>query len=131
VPGEPIKIPAEGGWRRFLPPVDDFLESLAQGTLRIFSSEGVAVIVPPPERKANKAAYWTITKRYGEIFALREQCRLDNPEVDPSAYVNRFRGLGYQVTWTAYAPAGLGTAGAYYAEPKAATPTAGAGDGMA
>jgi hypothetical protein len=128
VPGEPIKIPAEGGWRRFLPPVDDFLDALARGTLRVFSSEGVATIVPPAERKAAKAAYWTITKKYGEIFALREQCRLDNPEVDPSAFVNRFRGLGFQVGWMPYAPAGLGTADAYYAEPKKAQEEA---DGVA
>lgn len=128
VPGEPIKIPAEGGWRRFLPPVDDFLDALAQGTLRVFSSEGVATIVPPAERKAAKAAYWTITKKYGEIFALREQCRLDNPEVDPSAFVNRFRGLGFEVGWMPYAPAGLGTADAYYAEPKKAQEEA---DGVA
>lgn len=131
VPGEPIKIPAEGGWRRFLPPVDDFLESLKQGTIRVFSSEGLATIVPPSDRKASKAAAWTFLRRYGEIFSLREQCRLDNPEVDPSAYVNRLRGMGFDVIWTPYAPPGLGTADAYYAAPKTAAPEEGRADGVA
>lgn len=118
VPGEPIKIPAEGGWRRFLPPVDDFLDACDQGAIQLFSSEGAAVLEPPAEKKARKKAWWTITKAYGELFALREQCRLDNPEVDPSAFINKFRGLGFRVTWTSNAPPGLGTADAYYAEPK-------------
>ena len=51
VPGEPLLIANEGGWRPYLPLVDDILSCLDQGwpakPYQIVTSEGITQIMPP------------------------------------------------------------------------------------
>ena len=51
VPGEPLFIPDEAGWRPYLPLVDELISALDQpfgaGPLSIYTSEGITEIEPP------------------------------------------------------------------------------------
>jgi hypothetical protein len=51
VPGEPLHISTEGGWRPFLPLPDELTSSIELGHIarpfRIFTAEGITTITPP------------------------------------------------------------------------------------
>ncbi|MEZ6188724.1 MAG: hypothetical protein R3F62_27445 [Planctomycetota bacterium] len=114
VPGEPIVITSEGGWRPFLPLVDDFLDALDLGPVELYAPQGRVWIVPPAGRRPQWAAWWRISRRYPQLAALRDQCRLDNPEVAPCAYVDALRELGFEVGFEPFPPPELCTAGRYF-----------------
>jgi len=116
VPGEPIVITSEGGWRSFLPLVDDFLDALKLGQLRNYSPQGVTTITPPHAFKQRWTVWWRLTRDYLKLAGLREQCRLDNPEVAPSEFVDTLRGLGFDVHFRPFPPAELCTAVRYFSE---------------
>lgn len=116
VPGEPIVITSEGGWRSFLPLVDDFLDALKLGQLRNYSPQGVTTITPPHAFKQRWKVWWRLTRDYLKLAGLREQCRLDNPEVAPSEFVDTLRGLGFDVHFRPFPPAELCTAIRYFSE---------------
>ena len=116
VPGEPIVITSEGGWRSFLPLVEDFLDALKLGQLRNYSPQGVTTITPPHAFKQRWKVWWRLTRDYLKFAGLREQCRLDNPEVAPSEFVDTLRGLGFDVHFRPFPPAELCTAIRYFSE---------------
>ncbi|MCE9584507.1 MAG: hypothetical protein K8T20_18620 [Planctomycetes bacterium] len=114
VPGEPVQMTAEGGWRRFLPLPDDFLDALEFGKCRLFASEGIVTITPPTARKAVWKLRWRMAREYPALAALREQARYGNPEAPPNAYIERMRSLGYQVDFIPNPPPELSLAMPYF-----------------
>jgi hypothetical protein len=114
VPGEPIQMSAEGGWRRYLPLPDDFLDSLEFGTCQVFSSEGIVTIDPPKGRKSLWKLRWRMARDYAALAALREQARYGNPEAPPNAYIEKLRAMGFGVEFIPNPPLELSLAAPYF-----------------
>lgn len=132
VPGEPIQMSVEGGWRRYLPLPDDFLDSLEFGPVQIYSSEGIVTIEPPTGRKTKWKLKWRMAREYAALAALREQARYGNPEAPPNAYIERMRAMGYKVEFRPNPPLELSLAAPYftYAQPLSeAAPEGAAAEG--
>src|SRR5262249_60756607 len=66
VPGEPLYIPADGGWGVHLPTVDDLLSTrLARAEVAtLFSARGVTRIEPPATLVARLRAHAALSRRY-------------------------------------------------------------------
>ncbi|MCC6737481.1 MAG: hypothetical protein IT452_00430 [Planctomycetia bacterium] len=124
VPGEPIQMPAEGGWRRFLPLPDDFLDSLEFGQVRVFSSEGIVTITPPAAKRAVWKLRWRMARDYPALAALREQARYGNAEAPPNAYIEKLRTMGFRVDFQPHAPPELSLALPYFVEAPPVTAAA-------
>lgn len=115
VPGEPLRVHDEGDWRRFLPPLDDFLDCIVEGPITVYGSQGRTRIEPPDGRRARLRAWLELTRRYARYAALREESQISDPEVAASSYVESLRSLGFRVGWFGYLAAGLCTATPYFA----------------
>ncbi len=98
VPGEPLTLSEEGGWRPFLPLVDDVLSALEENSprkpLKIITSEGVTVIRPPRSPLKKARARWVLTKRFAEFARLRNSD-------EPAAYIAGLRELGLECEFAA------------------------------
>ncbi|CAM2067017.1 hypothetical protein SCOR_16690 [Sulfidibacter corallicola] len=106
VPGEPLVIGAEAGWRPFLPLVEDGLSlldfHLGNKPVRFYTSEGVTVMYPPRSPLRRIAAYWTLTLRFREYAALRNWSAESGN--DENAYIAALRRLGFDVRLEPLAP---------------------------
>jgi gamma-polyglutamate synthase len=75
VPGEALHLAEEGGWRPWLPLLDQVLSALDQGwparPLRIVTAEGVTSVDIPQGLFARLRAKWAITRDFARIAALR------------------------------------------------------------
>jgi len=75
VPGEPLQIADEGGWRPYLPLVDALLSALDEDfdapPLRIHTAEGVTEISPPAGLLARLRARSALTLRFAHFARLR------------------------------------------------------------
>ncbi len=99
VPGEPLHMSDEDGWRPYLPLVDQVISSLDQSwptrPMKIYSSEGVTEITPPGGLFARLRARMKLTFRFAYFARLR------NWEVDsggaPTGYMTALQSLGFQV----------------------------------
>ncbi len=98
VPGEPLTLSSEGGWRPFLPLVDEVISALEENShdkpLKLVTSEGVSVIRPPRSGRQRLRARMVLTRRFAEFAQLR------NSE-EPAAYIARLRELGIECQFTA------------------------------
>ena len=92
VPGEPLTLSQEGGWRPYLPLVDELLSALDENSpekpLRLITSDGVTTIHPPASIRAKWKAWGQITNHFPQLAQLRNA-------TDPGAYVGALRGLGF------------------------------------
>ncbi|MGQ9588724.1 MAG: hypothetical protein ACUVYA_00360, partial [Planctomycetota bacterium] len=108
VPGEPLFLPEEGGWRPYLPLLDDFVSTLgllrAPRPVRIYSSEGVTEIRPPARLRARLAARARIARDFARIAKLRNW-RKDGQE-HPAAYLRALEDLGFVVRHAPHGAAG-------------------------
>ncbi|MYL24452.1 hypothetical protein GLV89_11765 [Halomonas alkaliantarctica] len=99
VPGEPLQMPEEAGWRPYLPLVDQLISSLDQGwptqPMHLYTSEGVTEITPPKGFIARLKARLKLT------FGFSRYARLRNWEpgrgMSVRGYVEALRRLGFQV----------------------------------
>ena len=107
VPGEPLFIAEEGGWRPYLPLLDEFLACLARNPdakpIQIFTSEGVTEIAPPPDRKGRLAAFWKITKSFPDISKYRNW--RSQLQESPSSYARALADLGFTIRFRPHAGA--------------------------
>lgn len=95
VPGEPLFESGEGGWRNYLPLVDQVLSALDRGgTTRIFTSAGITEIIAPAGISARMKAFWKVTRSFPDLASLRNR--------DPEAYIARLRHLGLDLVFRAY-----------------------------
>ncbi|SFR50464.1 poly-gamma-glutamate synthase PgsB/CapB [Marinobacter daqiaonensis] len=104
VPGEPLHMSDEDGWRPYLPLVDQAISSLDQSwptrPMKIYSSEGVTEITPPSGLVARLRARLKLTFRFAHYARLR------NWESDsggaPDRYMSALQALGFQVGFRTY-----------------------------
>lgn len=99
VPGEPLAIAEEGGWRPYLPLLDQMISALDQGwptrPLRIYSAEGVTEIRPPGGLFARLWARWSLQRRFVALADLRNW--RDGDGDAPNAYIAALRKLGFTI----------------------------------
>lgn len=99
VPGEPLLVPEENGWRPYLPLVDQVISSLDQGwpaqPLLIYTSEGITHVQPPNSIWTRLRARWHLTWRFAHYSRLRNLT--DANEADASSYMRALVQLGFSV----------------------------------
>ncbi len=99
VPGEPLWIDAEDGWRPWLPLVDDALSSLDQHvrsrTVRLYTSEGVTELTPPKTLVGRLRAYRSLTWRFREYARLRNWSGRDDGS--PRVFAEALTRLGFEL----------------------------------
>lgn len=72
VPGEPLMTADEGGWRPYLPLLDQAISAIDTGrTVSLFTSEGVTELEPPAGFVGRLRARWRLTRRFAQVAALR------------------------------------------------------------
>ncbi len=98
VPGEPLFLGSEGGWRPYLPLPDDALASLNQvlwaRPVRFYSSEGVTVLRPPAWPHRRLWAYLRLNGSFAHYARLRNW-----REGDPNhaaSYLQALTALGFR-----------------------------------
>jgi poly-gamma-glutamate synthase PgsB/CapB len=102
VPGEPLLIGEEGGWRPYLPLPDEFLSALkwfvSSSTARIITSEGITEIVPPRSILTRLQSALTLTARFPRYARLRNW----HPDgrTLPAEYLAAMSRLGFAVRFT-------------------------------
>ncbi|MBA3324836.1 MAG: hypothetical protein H0T41_06070, partial [Rhodobacteraceae bacterium] len=95
VPGEPLFISGDGGWRPYLPLPDHALSAIDTGrTVRIVTSEGVTEMTPPRGFLRRIRSRLTLSFRFPKIAALRNWT--DNQSHPPSAYIKALEEIGFR-----------------------------------
>lgn len=93
VPGEPLHLGSEAGWRNYLPLLDHALSALDRGVaFEIYTSEGVTRLVPPRGLMARIKGFAGLSWRFPAIAPLRNQGGND--------YVTALRQVGLAVEFT-------------------------------
>jgi|Deesub1362A_J573_1020465.scaffolds.fasta_scaffold00412_10 poly-gamma-glutamate synthase PgsB/CapB len=103
VPGEPLYISSEGGWRPYLPLVDELISSLRRGykgPVRLYTSEGITEIKPPDSLFKRLKAYLKLTLRFAHYARLRNWH--EDMQLKPSAYIEAISKLGFKITHTGW-----------------------------
>ncbi len=104
VPGEPLHMPAEQGWRPYLPLLDQVLSSLDQGwptePLRIYTPEGVTHILPPKNIVKRLWAKLSLSYHFERVAQLRNW--QEESHFDANSYVQELRKLGFVCTIEGY-----------------------------
>lgn len=103
VPGEPLQISAEGGWRPYLPLLDEFNSCIELGQtpkpFRSFTSEGVTIVTPPRGRKRWRALA-RLTWQFRQYAEKRNW--LDSMQESPDSYVRALEELGFDLRFETY-----------------------------
>lgn len=104
VPGEPLFLAEEGGWRPYLPLVDQLISALDQDwptrPLCIYTPEGVTWVTPPSGFISRLRARWRLTRHFAH-FALMRNWTPNSP-FKPSDYLQAVAELGFQFQQTPY-----------------------------
>jgi poly-gamma-glutamate synthase PgsB/CapB len=105
VPGEPLYIPQEDGWRPYLPLVDEVLSSLflhaKSKPVHIYSSEGITVLKPPISLIKRLWAWGNLTTRFRYYAQLRNWTSRSNDQ--PNTYTVCLAKLGFTFSFHGYA----------------------------
>jgi poly-gamma-glutamate synthase PgsB/CapB len=104
VPGEPLVLSSEEGWRPYLPLLDDVISTLdvAGGRVQLFSSEGVTQIEAPRRFFTQLKARWLLTSRFAELARMRNW--QETSQASPAGYVQALRDLGFEVRFQPHTP---------------------------
>jgi poly-gamma-glutamate synthase PgsB/CapB len=104
VPGEPLFMGTEGGWRPYLPLLDEVHSSLDRSLfcrrVRLFTSEGITELVPPTSLRRRIWAKWQLTYRFAEYARLRNW-QEQNPN-NPASYLRALEQLGFRIRLLPY-----------------------------
>jgi poly-gamma-glutamate synthase PgsB/CapB len=104
VPGEPLHMEEEGGWRPYLPLVDQLISSLDQGwptrPLKIYSSEGITEVMPPNSFVRRLLARIQLTLRFSYYSRLRNWSSED-PH-GPDSYLASLKNIGFSFAINGY-----------------------------
>jgi len=99
VPGEPLYLQEEDGWRPYLPLVDEVIscldEEVTAATVRFFTSEGVSELTAPTRFPARLRARLLLTRRFASYARLRNWREQDGGS--PDAYVAALHKLGFSL----------------------------------
>ncbi|HFD12079.1 MAG TPA: hypothetical protein ENJ32_06395 [Crenotrichaceae bacterium] len=99
VPGEPLFMDTEEGWRGYLPLVDDVISALAIGNQPtwFYHSEGITCLQPPKNFFRRWLASWRISYYFSEYARLRNW--QENSQDSPQSYLNALSSIGITVTF--------------------------------
>jgi len=104
VPGEPVILDHEQGWRPYLPLVDQILSSLDQGwptqSIKLFTSEGITEILPPSNVFKRVWAKLYISFKFKHLASLRNWQETDT--YPAHSYLQAFVKLGFQFRISSY-----------------------------
>jgi len=99
VPGEPLYIEEEDGWRPYLPLVDEVISSLDEGirarTLEIYTAEGVTEVTSPRTLIARFHARSVLTRKFLHYARLRNW--RPGRGGHTSSYIEALRELGIAI----------------------------------
>ncbi|MBC7963196.1 MAG: hypothetical protein H7Y05_09660 [Steroidobacteraceae bacterium] len=105
VPGEPLLMTEEAGWRPYLPLPDEFLSALRgilpHPAIRIVTSEGVTELVPPRSPLRRLRAAITLTTRFSRYAQLRNWQAAGL--TSPTEYLEAMALLGFTVSFSPHA----------------------------
>jgi gamma-polyglutamate synthase len=94
VPGEPLFISGEGGWRPYLPLPDHALSAIDTGrSVRLVTSEGMTEMTPPRGFLRRIRSRLALSLRFAEIAALRNWT--EKSSGPPSGYIKALEELGF------------------------------------
>ena len=98
VPGEPLFMGSEDGWRPYLPLVDEVISALDQpfgaGPLLLYTSEGVTEIIPPRSATRRLRARLALVNNFTHYAALRNWREDDAHK--PDDYLRSLLALGFR-----------------------------------
>lgn len=104
VPGEPLFVSDEQGWRDYLPLLDQVISSLDQGwptkPVKIYSSEGITELMPPGNIARRLYARMVIQLKFSQLAQLRNWVEKDSRPA--SDYLQQLVKLGFTVTIRGY-----------------------------
>ncbi len=104
VPGEPLFLSSESGYRPYLPLLDLVISSLDMDEksvpVKIYTSEGITEIYPPENLKLLTKAYWALTRRFSHYAKLRNW--REGASSSPAQYLSELKELGFKFKFTTY-----------------------------
>ncbi|MFQ5643141.1 MAG: hypothetical protein ACE5FQ_05505 [Thiogranum sp.] len=104
VPGEPLYMEEEDGWRPYLPLVDEVIscldEKVSAASVKFFTSEGVSELIAPKQFRARLHARILLTRRFASYARLRNWREQDGGS--PDAYVAALQKLGFTLRYRAH-----------------------------
>lgn len=99
VPGEPLFLSEEQGWRPYLPLPDDLLCCLdmgpGPGSLELTTAEGITQLRAPRSFFKRLRAWWHICTHYAELAGHRNWRESDG--LPPNTYAQAIRKLGFDL----------------------------------
>lgn len=102
VPGEPLFLSSEEGYRPYLPLLDDLLSALTDphGMFQLYTSEGITTVRAPQGAFERLKVWWQLNThfpRYARLRNWREQS-----QSNPNRYVRTLQALGFSVEFNTY-----------------------------
>lgn len=95
VPGEPLFESSEGGWRNYLPLIDQVLAALDHGkTITIFTSAGITELTPPKAALCRLKCFWRICRSFAELAEKRNR--------NPEEYLEELRTMEIAIAFRGY-----------------------------
>ncbi len=100
VPGEPLFMGSEGGWRPYLPLVDELIDCLRQCEVHIYTSEGITTLERPKKFIRRLQARWKLTRHFARYAHLRNWN--EQSQSPASAYIEALQSLGFTITYQSH-----------------------------
>lgn len=104
VPGEPLHMGSEAGWRPYLPLVDELIslldESPSEGPLRLYTAEGVTEVAAPESLAKRLAIRAALTRQFEQFARARNWS--EGSAAHPATYLRMISELGFQVRYRPY-----------------------------
>lgn len=99
VPGEPLQLDTEGGWRPYLPLADELISALDEDfnaePLRIVTAEGVTEVRAPKGLLARLKAKAWLSFNFAKLAAMRNW--REESQANPNGYLQQVARLGFRV----------------------------------
>ena len=95
VPGEPLFESKEGGWRNYLPLIDQVLCALDHGQpIQLFTSAGITEVTPPAGIANRLRGFFRISRSFAELAELRNR--------EPAEFLTALLTHGIEVKFRGY-----------------------------
>ncbi|MBK8816251.1 MAG: hypothetical protein IPN42_12485 [Methylococcaceae bacterium] len=97
IPGEPLFMDTEDGWRGYLPLVDEVISALALGnkSTYFYHSEGVVLLIPPRYFLQRLRASWKLSFKFSDYAHLRNW--QEKGQSPARSYLDALAALGIKV----------------------------------
>jgi poly-gamma-glutamate synthase PgsB/CapB len=108
VPGEPLQLDTEAGWRPYLPLADELISALDEDfnadPLRIYTAEGVTEVRAPSSLLARVRARTWLSLNFSRLAHMRNW--REESQAKPDSYLQQVAKLGFEVEFKShdYAP---------------------------